>query len=187
MSNKKMFAMPTLVDNNGNPMMSEEKKKEMVEKARGEMLDKVKEDLKKEYTKNREYNDNILSVPAYLSNLTFKDNHALVRLYKWEKEMTSKGGIILHESEWHQTAGGQMKSRIDQTPYQKRGVIVALGNILDSSSTFYAKLKRGMTVLLETNKLGKEFDTKPTRQGIELNGFFLVHISRITAIENKSK
>ena len=105
----------------------------------------------------------------------------LVKLYKYEGEATTDGGIILEDFEYMQTESGQVKARLNGNQFQLRGRVVLVGDLPDGS--FYQKIKPGVTVLTSTNKL-EPFKVDRTKRGEVNNGYFLVNFSTIEAIQN---
>ena len=132
-----------------------------------------------------EYNKEINVHPEYISKFTPKDNHVLIRCFKYESDETTEGGLILgNDYEWVKTDGGQMKMRTSTNPYQKRAIIVKSG-YLPGDNEFYAKLIPNTIVVLSTNKLDSgKFDTEPSKKGSKDLGYFLVHVGLINGIEN---
>jgi hypothetical protein len=130
-----------------------------------------------------EYNKNINNHPEYLNKFIVRDNHVIVRLFKYEEFAVSDGGIIIdNATEFMTDSTGQIKARRDANPYQFRGVIVNVGH-LGTDNPFLSKLVPGTVVRTLSNKLGNEFDTEPTTKGTQDNGYFLIHVGQICGIE----
>lgn len=132
-----------------------------------------------------EYNKEINTHPDYVNHFTPRDNHILIKCYKYESDASTETGIILNnDNEWYETPGGQMKMKTSTNPYQKRAVIVKKGFLPENE--FYKLLEEGATVTLSTNKLtSSEFDMEPEKKGKLDLGYFLVHVGVITGIETK--
>jgi hypothetical protein len=132
-----------------------------------------------------EYNENINNHCEYIQKFTPRDNHALVRLFKYEDFAKTDGGIIIdNDTEFIKDSTGQMIARRSNNPYQYRGVIVKMGHV-DSANNFHSKLIPGTIVRTLSNKLGSEFDTDPYTKGVDEQGYFLVHIGQFCGIEEK--
>lgn len=137
---------------------------------------------KTDFTKEIEYNKNINTHPDFINNLMVKDNHVLIKLFKFEKPSTSTGGIILEDTELYQTEGGRTKARVKINPYQKRGVVVKTG-FSESVSDFSKALNTpGTVVHVPTNEF-KEFHIDKTKKMSDREGYFLVHLGVIEVIE----
>lgn len=130
-----------------------------------------------------EYNKNINEHPEYVEKFIPRDNHALVRLFKYEEFAKSEGGIILDNAlQFSADSTGQIQARRDVIPYQFRGIIVKMGHI-DNPNAFNQKLVPGCIVRTLSNKLGNEFDIDPSTKGVNDNGYFLIHVGQICGIE----
>jgi len=136
------------------------------------------------WEKYKEYNKSINTHSEYIDKFIPRDNHILIRCFKYEEDNTTEGGLLLqNDVEWHETAGGQMKMRTSANAYQKRAVIVKKG-FLNSDNDFHNQLGEGTIVILSTNKLESgKFDTEPYKKGSHDNGYFLVHIGLVSGIE----
>jgi len=131
----------------------------------------------------KEYNNNINKHCKYVDKFIPRDNHALVRLYKYEEFAKSDKGIILdNDMEFIKDSAGQVKARRSSNPYQFRAVVVTMGHV-EKPNKFHKKLIKGTIVRTLSNKLGKEFDTDPYTKGVNEQGYFLVHIGQFCGIE----
>ena len=131
----------------------------------------------------KEYNDNIEVHGEYITKFTPRDNHALVRLFKYEEFAKSDKGIILdNDMDFTKDVTGQIVARRSVNPYQSRGVIVKTGHI-ENPNTFQSKIIPGTIVRTLSNKLGNEFDTDPYTKGVNELGYFLVHLGQFCGIE----
>jgi hypothetical protein len=133
----------------------------------------------------QEYNKNILDHPEYVNEFVPRDNHLLIRCFKFEEEETTEGGIIMNNDvEWVETPGGQMVMKTSANPYQKRGVVVKKG-FLPKGNEFFSSLNEGSIVILSTNKLdSSKFDTEPSKKGSKDLGYFFIHVGLVQGIEN---
>jgi len=139
-----------------------------------------------DYSSNVAYNDAILDHVEYVKCFVPRDNHVLIRVFKYEAEATSASGLILdNDVEWFSSEGGQMKVRRSENFYQTRAVVCRIGHIADVGPTLASKLEEGDIIRLSTNKLGEEFDTIPTKKGTKKEGYFLIHVGIIAGTENK--
>lgn len=130
-----------------------------------------------------EYNKTINEHSKYVDIFVPRDNHALVRLFKYEEFAKSEGGIILDNATQFMTdSAGQVTARRDANPYQFRGVIVKMGHI-DNPNQFNQLLVPGCIVRTLSNKLGNEFDIDPSTKGVNDNGYFLIHVGQICGVE----
>ena len=135
------------------------------------------------YDSNKEYNQDILTtVPEHLMNLVIRDNFVLVRLFKYESEFKTEGGLIIEDFEFMQTEAGQVKARMATNPYQKRAVVINRGHV-NMESEFYKKLMFGTIIHLSTNKL-EAFKVYKDKRGEDNQGFALINVGAIEAIEN---
>jgi len=134
--------------------------------------------------KYKEYNDVINEHIPYVDKFMPRDNHMLIRCFKFEEDQTTESGLIIqNDVEWHESAGGQMKMRTSVNPYQKRAVVVKKG-FLNTDNDFHNSLKEGTIVTLSTSKLDSgKFDTEPYKKGSKDLGYFLVHVGLVTGIE----
>lgn len=132
---------------------------------------------------HEQFNRNIFSHPKYVENFVPRDNHVLVRLLKLTENKTSDGGLILEDYEFMETAGGQMKSRISQNPYQSRGIVVKCGH-LNEPNEFQKEIQEvGKVIRIQSPRLGPEFDLEPQKKGLRAKGYYLIHVGIIIGIE----
>lgn len=135
----------------------------------------------RDFSAAQEYNKNIYNIDEKVESLVIKDNHVLVKLFKYDKETKSEGGILLQDTELYTTAGGQMRAKVKQNVYQKRGIVVKVGCLGDMSD-YKEMLIRNTIVHLPTSDL-KEFHIDKTLEIPENLGYFLVHVNVIEALE----
>jgi hypothetical protein len=134
-----------------------------------------------DYEANKDYNQNINVHSDLIDKLYIRDNYLLVRLFKYDKESISEGGIILEDTEVYATAQGQMRARIKDTPYQRRGVVVKKGQ-LNCSEKWDNLLTPGCIIHLPENKL-KEHHVDKTKKTDIGHGYFMINAATVEAIE----
>lgn len=134
------------------------------------------------YEKHIEYNESINEHDTIIGNLVFRDNHVLLRYFKFEKDSKTEGGIITEDIEYMKTDGGQIKGRINQIPFQKRAVVVKSGKFTQSSK-FLDSLTPGTIVHLAGNNYA-EFHIDKTKKVDVGHGYILLHSAGIEAIES---
>lgn len=141
--------------------------------------------MKIDYTKGEEYNENVMNeleeMAAAYSKVTMKPNHALVKLFKYEGEMKTEGGIIVEDFDVIQTEGGQLKSRINTNPYQSRGVILNVSNG-DPDNSFYDSIRVGTIVHLMGSNFSF-FKLDKRKKGQDTNGIILINLHAVEAVE----
>ena len=151
------------------------------EQRRQDMIETVKHN----YDNYKEYNKNILALEGeekeMIGRLSIRPNNVLVRLFKHEADLKTKGGIILDDYELMQTEGGQIKARVNANPYQERGVVIKASEDLPDGK-FYKDLKEGTIVHLATAKLAP-FKLDKSLRGESIDGFYLMNVAAIDAIE----
>jgi hypothetical protein len=134
-----------------------------------------------DYEANRKYNAEINKHPELIDRLVIRDNYILVRLFKYDRESISEGGIILEDTEVYSTDGGQIRARIKDTPYQRRGVIVKVGH-QNSSDHWKKYLVPEAIIHLPENKL-KEHHVDKTKKTDIGHGYFMINAATVEAIE----
>lgn len=137
-----------------------------------------------DFEANKEYNRTINDHSDLVTNLAIRDNYILVRLFKYEQESLSEGGIIMEDLEGYMTEGGQARARIKATPYSRRGVIVKVGHV-PYSDAWVKLLEPGAVVHLPENKL-KEFHVDKSKKVDQGHGYFMVNAATIEAIETNT-
>jgi hypothetical protein len=133
------------------------------------------------YEDHRKYNEAINDHSELVTNLAIRDNYILVRLFKYDQESFSEGGIILEDTELYATAGGQARARIKQTPYQRRGIVVTKGH-MNCSDYWNELLVPGAVIHLPENKLKEHHVDKSKKTDIG-HGYFMINAATIEAIE----
>lgn len=133
------------------------------------------------YEEHKEYNININEHSDLVTKLAIRDNYILVRLFKYDKESLSEGGIILEDTELYMTHGGQARAKIKDTPYQRRGVVVNKGK-LNCSEEWNLLLVPGAIIQLPENKL-KEHHVDKTKKVDIGHGYFMINAATVEAIE----
>jgi hypothetical protein len=133
------------------------------------------------YEERKEYNKNIHTHPEHVTNLAIRDNYLLVRLYKYDQESMSEGGIILEDTEVYATHGGQMRARVKQNPYQRRGIIVKSGK-LNYSEEWSDLMQPGAVIHIPDNKL-KEHHVDKTKKTDIGHGYFMINAATVEAVE----
>lgn len=133
------------------------------------------------YAANAEYNSKINDHSELVTNLAIRDNYVLVRLFKYDQESISTGGIILEDIETYTTAQGQMKAKVRDISYQRRGIIVKAGHMM-CSAEWSDLLKPGAIVHIPDNKL-KEHHVDKRMKTDNKHGYFMINIATIEAVE----
>ena len=133
------------------------------------------------YEANAAYNANINEHSDLVTNLAIRDNYVLVRLFKYDQDSISAGGIILEDIETYATAQGQVKAKIRDIQYQRRGVVVKSGHMACSED--WAKLLQpGAIIHIPDNKL-KEHHVDKRMKTDNKHGYFMINIATIEAVE----
>jgi hypothetical protein len=133
------------------------------------------------YDEHRKYNTEINNHPELIDKLHIRDGYVLIRLFKYDKESKSEGGIILEDVELYETHGGQKRARIKDTPFQRRGVIVKTG-VLNSSEEWKSLMIPGNIVHIPENKL-KEYHLDKSKKVDIGHGYFMMNAAVIEALE----
>jgi len=134
-----------------------------------------------DFEAHKEYNSNINNHSELVENLAIRDNYLLVRLFKYEQESLSQGGIIMEDLEAYITDGGQARAKVKNTPYSRRGVIVKAGHT-PYSEEWVSLLKPGNIIHLPENKL-KEFHVDKSKKVDTGHGYFMINAATIEAVE----
>lgn len=141
--------------------------------------------MKIDFTKGEDYNENIMKeleeMAAKYSKVVMKPNHALVKLFKYEGEMKTEGGIIVEDFDVIQSEGGQLKSRINTNPYQSRGVILNVSNE-NTDNTFYESIQVGTVVHIMGSNFSF-FKLDKRKKGQDTNGIILINLHAVEAVE----
>ena len=150
-------------------------------------IGKKPEVVKLDFSKGEEYNKSIQKeidnlIKEY-QHLDIKPNHAIVKLFKYEGEMKSEGGIIVEDFDVIQTEGGQLKSRINTNPYQTRGVVLNVSSE-GSGVDYYEKIIPGTVVHLMGSNFAF-FKLDKTKKGQDTNGVIFVNLHAVEAIEKR--
>jgi len=136
----------------------------------------------KAYTEEKEYNKNINVHPEIISRLRLKDNFVMLRLFKYEQDPVSEGGIILKEMENAVTEGGRKTSNIVNNPWQNRGIVVLVAENLKDEKGLVSTLKAG-DVIHHSAKVLYGFSVDKSIEVDNNHGYYLVHSSVIDCVE----
>ena len=135
------------------------------------------------YSEFKAYNDNINIHHENIDTLVMRDNYVLIRLFKFEEDTKTEGGIIVDDVQTYKTEGGQIRARTKTVPYQKRGVIVMKGLNLGNSE-FEKLLVPGTIVHVPSNEL-RPYHLDRTKRVADISlGYFAVHVATLDAIES---
>ena len=147
-----------------------------------EATQKIELDAREEYNyeEHKVYNEKINEHSELVENLFIRDNYLLVRLFKYDTESVSEGGIILEDTELYATSQGQMRARVKQVPFQRRGIIVKVGH-QNCSDSWKELLVPGNIIHIPDNKL-KEYHVDKTKKVDIGHGYFMVNSAIVEAI-----
>jgi hypothetical protein len=136
----------------------------------------------KNYEAEKKYNAEINNHPEIISKLKIRDNYVMLRMFKYDHDPVSEGGILVKDMQEVMTEGGRKKAEFAKNPYQMRAVIVLISDSLKDDRGIAGSLKIGDVVHIAPGNY-KGFNTDKTVEVPADNGYFLVHASAIDCIE----
>lgn len=132
-----------------------------------------------EIQKRRDYNANIMEVSEDLQKAIIPNKQLLVKLYYFEVETVTRNGVIEPRYSVGESEGGRPIARFDDQPFQARGVVVKVGEGIDSP------VKVGDEVWVDPRIVGTggfDFLTDRKFPVSKPNGMKLVFINQIEVI-----
>lgn len=134
------------------------------------------------YEKEKEYNANINKHEELMSRIRIKDNFVMVRFFKYDKDPISDGGILLKDMKDDVTEGGRKTSKLVNSPYQKKAVVVLLADNLSKLDGFPSTIKVGDIVHMSQGSY-YEFHIDKSVEVDKDHGYCLVHVAAIDCVE----
>lgn len=136
-----------------------------------------------EITKRQEYNKNILDAPSQIKEGKILGKNVLIKLLYYEVETTTKNGVIEPRYKVFETEGGRPGVNIDDTPWQRRGVVVKVGDEVTND------IKEGDFVWVSPMVLRDGFDflINPEHPVDKPCGYKRVPVSMIELIEKRDE
>lgn len=114
-------------------------------------------DLLKKKKERDEHNVSIMKINPKIEQGTLPGNIMLVRLFKFEFETETEGGLIVPKFKNYETDGGRWASKIDQLVWQARGVVVKHGTKMEDEDKEQMPVGSIVWVPLSTLASGREF------------------------------
>ncbi len=136
----------------------------------------------KSYDEEKAYNADINHHSEIISRLRLKDNYVMIRMFKYEQDPISAGGIILKDMENAVTEGGRKTANLVNNPWQSRGIVVLLADNLKEDKGFAGSIKVG-DIVHHSAKALYGFHLDKSVEVDNTHGYFLVHVSVIDCVE----
>lgn len=140
--------------------------------------------LNEEKAGREAYNRNLMDIHENIKSGTLPGNRILIRLFKFEFDTTTEGGLIIPKFKKYETDGGRLASKIEEIKWQPRGVVVKLGDDMTEGDRNRYKVGDIVWIPLSSMMSGTEFFEERDTPAASFNGYILLNPGTIQFIES---